>query len=78
MRVRKKDRTWNCCVDYHRLNEVTLKDAYPLPRMDNSMDVLSGSKFFSTLDLLSRYWQLALDDDLLEKAACVTRNGLWR
>jgi hypothetical protein len=76
--VRKKDNSWRFCIDYRKLNEVTIKDAYPLPRIDESLDALSGSKYFSTLDLLSGYWQVTLDDDARDKSAFVTRNGLWR
>ena len=61
--VRKKGGKWHFCVDYQRLNVVTQQDAYPLPRIDDSLDALSGSKFFSTLDLVSGYWQVPLDED---------------
>lgn len=76
--VRKKDGKWRLCVDYRRLNAVTCRDAYPLPRIDDSLDSLAGSCYFSTLDLLSGYWQVPLDDDAQEKSAFVTRGGLWR
>ena len=61
-----------------QIKAITCKDAYPLPRIDDSLDALSGSKFFSTLDLLSGYWQVPLDDDAKIKSAFVTRNGLWQ
>ena len=76
--VRKKDGTWRFCVDYRRLNAVTQYDAYPLPRIDESLDALSGSHYFSTLDLVSGYWQVPLSEDAREKSAFTTRNGLWR
>ena len=76
--VRKKDQSWRLCIDYRRLNAVTRKDAYPLPRIDDSLDALAGSMFFSTLDLVSGYWQVPLDKDAQEKSAFVTRGGLWQ
>lgn len=75
--VQKKDGSWRFCVDYRKLNEVTHKDAYPLPRIDDSLDALGGSKLFSTLDLTSGYWQVELDKEAKERAAFVTRSGLW-
>ena len=76
--VRKKDGTWRFCVDYRKLNAVTQYDAYPLPRIDESLDALSGSHYFSTLDLVSGYWQVPLSEDAKEKSAFTTRYGLWR
>ena len=76
--VRKKDSTWRLCVDYRRLNEVTKQDAFPLPRIDDSLDALSGSVYFSTLDLVSGYWQVPLDEEAQDKSAFVTRGGLWK
>ena len=78
VRVRKKDRNWHFCVDYRRLNAVTQQDAYPLPRIDDSLDALSGSKLFSTFDLFSGYWQVLLDADAREKSAFAPRTGLWK
>ena len=55
--VRKKDGSWRFCADYRKLNDVTRKDTYPLPRIDDSLDALNGSKWFSTLR--SPVWILA-------------------
>ena len=76
--VRKKDQSWRFCVDYRRLNTVTQQDAYPLPRIDESLEALAGSRYFTTLDLLSGYWQVPLDKDAQEKSAFATRSGLWK
>jgi len=67
-------------VDYRKLNSVTIQDAYPLPRIDESLDALAGSKYFSTLDFLSGYWQVPLSPDAQEKVAFITRDGLrkWK
>ncbi|GFV46755.1 retrovirus-related Pol polyprotein from transposon 297 [Trichonephila clavipes] len=51
--VRKKDGSWRFCVDYRKLNSVTKKDVYPLPRIDDTLDCLKGAKFFSSMDLRS-------------------------
>ena len=66
------------CVDYDRLNAVTQQNAYSLPRIDDSLNALSGCKFFSTLDLISGYWQVPLDGDAQEKSGFATRSGLWK
>jgi len=65
-------------VDYRKLNSVTIQDAYPLPRIDESLDALAGSKYFSTLDLLSNYRRVPLSPDAQEKAAFITRDELWK
>ncbi len=76
--VTKKDRTTRFCVDYRKLNDVTRKDAYPLPRIDDTLDALRCSQYFSTLDLYSGYWQVEMDQQDIDKTAFVTRQGLFR
>jgi len=76
--VRKKDGTIQFCVDYRKLNAVTKKDSYPLPRIDDILDQLSGNSWFSTLDLKSGYWQIKINLKDKEKTAFSVGNGLWQ
>ena len=76
--VTKKDGSTRFCMDYRKVNEVTRKDAYPLPRIDDTLNVLRGSQYFSTLDLYSGYWQVKMDSKDIDKTAFVTRQGLFR
>eukprot|EP00731_Ephydatia_muelleri_P007369 Em0003g1617a len=75
--VGKKDSSLRFCVDYRKLNAITRKDAYPLPRVDDSLEALSGSRWFSTLDLLSGYWQVEIDEKARPKTAFTTGEGLF-
>ncbi|GBN27531.1 Transposon Ty3-I Gag-Pol polyprotein [Araneus ventricosus] len=75
--VRKKDNSWRFCVDYRRLNKVTKKDVYPLPRIDDILDCMQGSKFFSSMDLSSGYWQIEVNEPDREKTAFITPEGLY-
>ena len=59
-------------MDYRKLNNLTLKDSYPFPRIDESLDALRGSKWFSTLDLQSEYFQVEMDSADAEKTAFTT------
>ena len=64
------------CVDYRRLNNATIKDAYPLPRIDDTLDILVGKQWFSTLDLASGYWPVSLSQEARIKTASATHSGL--
>lgn len=75
--VRKKNGTWRFCLDYRKLNVVTIKDSHPLPRVDDALDALSGSAWFSTMDLQHGYWQVELDEKDREKTAFTTGSGLY-
>ena len=75
--VKKKDNTDRFCVDFRRLNAVTRKDSYPLPRIDDALDALNGTRYFSTMDLMSGYWQVEMDPESREHTAFTTYGGLY-
>ena len=76
--VTKKDGTTRFCVDFRKLNEVSCKDAYPLPRADSCFDAMHGAKWFSTFDLRSGYYQVKMHPDSAEKTSFVTRTGSYQ
>ena len=75
--VKKKDGTYRFCVDYRKLNLVTKPDAYPLPRVDDLLGAFNGYKMFGTPDLRNGYWQVSISEEDKEKAAFITRGGLF-
>ena len=75
--VPKKDGNLWFCVDYRRVNAITKKDVYPLPRIDDILDTLGQAHYFSTLDLASGYWQIEMDPATKDKSAFTTHAGLF-
>ncbi|XP_070662462.1 uncharacterized protein [Malus domestica] len=73
--VRKNDGSMRLCVDYRQLNQVTVKNHYPLPRIDDLFDQLKGAQVFSKIDLRSSYHQLRIREDDVPKTAFRTRYG---
>ena len=74
--VRKKSGALRFCADYRKVNGVTKKDAYPLPRVNDTLDTLAGAQWFTTLDLISGYWQVELAPSDREKSAfCIYTRG---
>jgi len=75
--VPKKGGEMRFCIDYRQLNKATVKDRYPLPRIDDTIDALHGAQFFSTLDLFSGYWQIEIDENDKHKTAFVCEFGQY-
>ena len=71
--VKKKDGTMRLCIDYRQLNQVTVKNKYPFPRIDDLFDQLQGAQVFSKIDLRSGYYQLKISEPDVPKTAFRTR-----
>lgn len=75
--TKKKDGTLRFCTDYRKLNNVTKKDVYPLPRIDETLEKMRGMKYFTSLDLASGYWQVEIEEKDKEKTAFSCSLGLF-
>lgn len=75
--VAKKDGSLRLCVDYRRLNKITVKDHFPLPFIDELVDAMGGARYFSTLDAASGYWQVPMHEDSIRKAGFVTKYSVF-
>ena len=78
IKVKKKGRQLRFCCDFRYLNAVTIKDAYPIPRIDETLSKLDDAKFFTTLDLGSAFWQVPLRKKDREKTGFVCELGLYQ
>ena len=76
--VCKDDGTYKFCIDFWPLNKITIHDRYPLPRIDDLLDQLGRSRFFTSLDLASGYWRIPLDPKDAHKTAFRTHRGLFQ
>lgn len=75
--VKKKTGDWRFCVNYQRLNEVTVKDTMPLPIIEDLLTTMAGATVFSTLDLFSGYWQVPMEPGDISKTTFVTKLGTY-
>ena len=75
--TRKKAGSYRFNVDYRRLNDLTVPDAYPMPRIDEALAAMGGSRYFSGFDMTSGYWQVEMAEEDKPKTAFVTRDGLF-
>ena len=66
------------CVDYRKLNKITIKDSYPLSRIDDTLQMLRGASIFSSLDLKAGYWKIPIKPEHREKTAFITHEGLYQ
>lgn len=72
--VTKKNKSTHFCIDCRKLNAITNQDVFPLPRIDESLDMLPNTEHFSTFDLAAGYWQVPMDPESQEKTVC---HAVW-
>lgn len=75
--VRKKDGSVRFCVDYRKLNDITVKDVFPLPRTSDLLESFQGMRIFTTLDAAAGYWQIPLSQNAIAKSAFISSEGLF-
>src|SRR3989337_1989222 len=75
--VDKKDGSKRFCIDYRKLNDITITDAHPLPRIDDLLEQCISAKYFSSMDLASGYWQVEMNEQDKEKTAFTCHLGLY-
>ena len=75
--VKEKDGSSRFCIDYRKLNEITTRDIYPLPRIEDCLGALGGNAYFSSLDLFAGYWQIPMDEKDKQKTAFIVDGGLF-
>ncbi len=75
--VKKKCGSTRFCIDFRLLNDVTIKDAYPLPRIDDCLDALQGAQYYSSMDVQSGFWQIPVAEEDKEKTAFASSFGLY-